>query len=263
MVIIKKVRRDAPWSWLAGGLEDMKAAPLVSLGYGAMFTLIGIAITLGMLALGLGGFAPVLVGGFALVAPLFAVGIYRISQKRDAGENPGLWDFWDISGSRITQVMLLSVLLFVFFLMWARIAQFLFAMLASSDADLTIATLQNFLLTDPSGVTLLAVGTLVGGALGFLAFMVSALSFPMLVDKDVDAITALVASVKAVFAQPFVMLTWALIIAVTTAVGGAVVLIGLAVSFPLIAHASWRAYKDFDPTPEPSAAEVEAARREA
>lgn len=260
MVKLETVRKDAPWTWLARALEDMKAAPLISLGYGAAFTAVGLAITFGLIAAGYGGFAPVLVGGFALVAPMFAVGIYRISEIRDRGETPGLFDFWSISGSRLTQLGLLSVLLFVFFLAWARLAQFLFAML-SGDSDFQLATLQNFLLTDPSGVLLLVVGTAIGALLAFAAFTVSALSFPMLVDRDVDAITALVASVKAVTTQPSVMIFWSVIIAVTTAMGAAFFLVGLAVTFPLIAHASWRAYKDFNPTPLPSAAELEAEAR--
>jgi uncharacterized membrane protein len=261
MVTLETVRRDAPWTWLAGAVADMKAAPVISLGYGAVFTGVGLAITLGLWALGLGGFIPVLVGGFALVAPVFAIGIFRISQMRDAGETPGVLDFWTISGSRMSQLGLLSVLLLVFFLAWARLAQFLFAML-TSDANFHLSTLQNFLLTDPAGVTLLALGTLIGAVLAFAAFTVSALSFPMLVDRDVDAVTALVASVKAVFGQPRVMVSWAVIIAITTALGAAFFLVGLAVTFPLIAHASWRAYKDFNPIPLPSAAELEAQQGE-
>ncbi len=258
MVTLEPVRKDAPWTWLKGAVEDMKAAPTVSLGYGLMFTLVGLAITLGMWAAGLGGFVPVLIGGFALVAPSFAIGIYRISQMRDRGETPRLLDFWRINPSKLTQLGLLSVLLFVFFLAWARLAQFLFAMMAGNDADFRVETLQNFLFTDPSGVLLLVIGTAVGAALAFVAFMVSAISFPMLIGQDVDAVTAVVASVKAVTSNFGTMATWALIIAVTTAVGAAVFLVGLAVTFPLIAHASWRAYKDFDPKPKPSAAELEA-----
>ena len=262
MVTLQKVRRDAPWAWIAGAIADMRAAPLTSIGYGAVFTLVGIAITLGLASAGMAGVVPVFVGGFALVAPVFAVGLYRIGQIRDEGGTPGLFDFWSISPSRLTQIGLLSVLLFVFFLAWARLAQFLFVMFAAGDAGYRLDSTLNFLMTDPSGVALLAVGTAIGAVLAFAAFMVSALSFPMIIDQDVDAITALTASVKAVLGQPVTMGSWALLIAFFTAVGGAFFLIGLAVSFPLIAHASWRAYKDFSPRPLPSAAAIEAARRE-
>ena len=92
--------------------------------------------------------------------------------------------------------------------------------------------------------------------LAAFAFTISVLSFPMLIDQDVDAVTALVASFRSVLAQPFVMITWAWLIAFMVMVGSATFLIGLAFTFPWIAHASWHAYRDFAPEPEPSAAEL-------
>jgi uncharacterized membrane protein len=260
MVTLEKVRRDAPWSWIKGAMSDMAAAPIVSIGYGAVFTGVGVAITLGLWLLGLVGYAPVLVGGFALVAPVFAVGVYCVSRMRDNGETPGFFDFWRIPPSRLTQIGLLSVLLFVFFLAWARLAQFLFVMFAATDTDFRLTSMVDFMFTDPSGVALLAVGTVIGAVLAFAAFTVAALSFPMIIDQDVDAVTAVVASIKAVTGQPMVMITWAWLIAFFTAAGAALFLVGLAVTFPLIAHASWRAYKDFAPKPKPSAAQLEAER---
>lgn len=261
MVTLETVRKDAPWSWIKGALEDMQAAPFVSFGYGIVFTVIGLSITLGLWSIGQGGLIPVVLGGFTLVAPASAVGIYRISQKLDAGETPKLMDFWSIPAGRFTQLGLLSVLLMVFFVTWAKLAQMMFAM-ATHGSDFQLTAVLPFLFTDPAGVTLLVVGTVVGGLLGLAAFTVSALSFPMMVDRDVDAITAVVASIKAVKDQPQVMLTWAWIIAFTTAAGLALFGIGIAVTFPLIAHASWRAYKDFNPQPMPSAKDVEAALKE-
>ncbi|MFW6412662.1 MAG: DUF2189 domain-containing protein [Oceanicaulis sp.] len=256
MVILQKVRRDAPWAWIKGAMSDIAAAPVVSIGDGAVFTGLGLLITVGLWAAGMAGIVPVFVGGFALVAPVFAVGIYCVSQKIQQGETPGLLDFWRISGSRMAQIGLLSVLLFVFFLAWARLAQFLFAMFTSGSSTYRLDATTQFLFTDPAGVTLLVVGTAIGAALAFAAFAISALSFPMMIDQDVDAITAMVASIKAVVKQPFVMLTWAVIIAFFTAAGAALFLVGIALTFPLIAHASWRAYKDFAPQPEPSAASL-------
>lgn len=252
MVIIQRLRRDAPWGWLKGGFADMLANPFLSIGYGAMFVLVGLAITVGLWWLDMLALTPVLVGGFALVAPAFAVGIYRINQVIEAGETPRLLDFWRIPPTRLGQLALLSVLLLVFFLSWARLAQFLYAGFSHGNYLPPTEFLQ-FIFTDPAGLTLLAVGTLVGAVLGFAAFTVSALAFPMLADQDVDAVTAVVASIKAVIGQPFLMLTWAWLIAFITAVGGVFFIVGLAIAFPWLAHASWRAYKDFAPKPDPKA----------
>jgi len=257
MVELETVRRDAPWAWLKGGFEDLKASAAISLAYGGAFTATGVLITLGFWIMGWGAAIPVLFAGFALVAPAFAVGIYRINQIREAGEEPKLLDFWTIDPGRITQLALLSVLLLVFFLTWARLAQFLFAWLAHGQ-NLTLSGFLPFLFENPAGVALIAIGTLVGAVLAFIAFTMAALSFPMLADQDVDAVTAVVASVKAVKNQPFVMINWAWMIAFMIAVGGALFLVGIAVTFPWVAHATWRAYKDFNPKPTPSAAEIEA-----
>ncbi len=252
MVIVERLRRDAPWTWLKVGFADMMATPFLSLGYGLMFVLVGAVITLGLWWLDMMTLAPVLVGGFALVAPSFAVGIYRINQVREAGGKPRLLDFWRIPALRFGQLALLSVLLWVFFLVWARLAQFLYAGFSHGSYQPPSEFL-SFVLTDPAGLTLLVVGTAIGAVFGFAAFTVSALSFPMLADQDVDAVTALVASVKTVMQQPFLMLTWAWLIAFLVAIGGVFFLVGLAVTFPWLAHASWRAYKAFNPRPDPKA----------
>ncbi len=261
MVELETVRRDAPWAWLKGGFEDLKAGAPISLAYGLAFTLTGLAITVGFIAMGWGAAIPVVAAGFALVAPAFAVGIYRISQIREAGGSPRLLDFWTIDPGRITQLALLSVLLLVFFLTWARLAQFIFAWLAHGQS-LTLQGFLPFLFENPAGLALIVVGTVVGALLAFLAFTVSALSFPMLADQDVDAVTAVVASVKAVKNQPFVMINWAWMIAFMIGAGGLLFLIGIAVTFPWVAHATWRAYKDFNPRPTPSAAQIEAERQQ-
>ena len=262
MVTLETVSREAPWKWIQAAIDDILAAPFISLGYGAVFTGVGLAVTLGLWTLGMGSLVPVFAGGFALVAPVFAVGIYRISQIREAGGTPKIFDFWSISGSKLTQLATLSILLMVFFLTWARIAQMLFAMM-SHGASFRLDEALPFLFTDPAGVTLLVIGTALGGVFALIAFAISALSFPMMVDQDVDVVTAMVASVKAVIEQPMVMLIWAWLIGFVTAAGLALMSLGLVVTFPLIAHASWHAYKAFNPKPMPSAAEVEAAQREA
>lgn len=255
MVTIEKTRKDAPWAWLKGGFADMMATPLISIGYGLAFTLAGLLITLGLWAIGQAAMVPVLAGGFALVAPAFAVGIYRINHVRESGGTPKLLDFWSLPPSRIGQLALLSVLLLIFFLTWARLAQFFYAAFTVGN-HMPPGEFTQFLFTTPAGLTLLVVGTAVGAVLAFVTFAVSALSFPMLTDQDVDAVTAVVASIKAVLKQPFVMFTWAWLIAFFVAAGSVFFFIGLAIAFPWLAHASWRAYKDFDPKPEPSASAV-------
>jgi uncharacterized membrane protein len=255
MVSIKKVQRSAPWNWLKAGWRDLLAAPAISLGYGLIFVAIGSLLTLGLSAAGLGAATPVALGGFALVAPSFAIGIYQISRALEKGEEPRFRVIVSRFSTRLSQIAFLSLILALLLSIWVRAAQFLLVALVP-DGPMEPGLFIEFVLSDPAGLTLLIVGTLIGSVLAAAAFGISAISFPMLVDQEVDAITAVVASLKAVFSQPFVMLTWAWLIAFMTAGGIVAFLLGLAVTFPWIAHASWHAYKDFSPSPSPSAASL-------
>lgn len=253
MVILQKVRRDAPWSWLKNGFQDLKRAPGVSLSYGLIFVLGGALICALLWFTGGGEAIPVALSGFALIGPALAIGIYQVSRALERGETPRFRVVISRYPSRISQIGFLSIILVLLLLLWFRIAQILLIVWAPGGA-LDPGSFIEFVLTTPDGLTFLVIGTVSGAILASIAFAISVLAFPMLIDQDVDAITALVASVKSVFTQPFVMLTWAWLIAFMVIAGSAFFIIGLALTFPWIAHASWYAYKDFAPEPEPSAA---------
>ena len=140
---------------------------------------------------------------------------------------------------------------------WVEIAQFLLVIIAPGS-PLSPGPFLEFSLSEPAGMTLLVIGAVVGSLLAGLAFAISAIAFPMLVDQDVDAVTALVASVTAVRRQPFVMFTWAWLIGFMTVAGTAFFLIGLALVFPWPAHATWHAYTDFAPSASASSSSAAA-----
>ncbi len=99
------------------------------------------------------------------------------------------------------------------------------------------------LLSTFNGVAMLIVGSIVGGVLAISGFALSAISIPLLVDKESDFVTAVVTSVKALIQNPKAMLLWAGIIAALMILGMATIFIGLVVTFPLVGHATWHAYK--------------------
>ena len=86
------------------------------------------------------------------------------------------------------------------------------------------------------------------GAVGLLlaaaVFCVSVVSVPLIIDRHVDAKTALHTSLR-VCARDFpVMLLWAVLIAGLVFVGFATALLGMVIIFPLLGHATWRAYRE-------------------
>jgi uncharacterized membrane protein len=90
--------------------------------------------------------------------------------------------------------------------------------------------------------TFLLIGSAVGSIFALLTFLFSAFSLPMICDREVDAVTAIVTSVNAVMRNKRTMIVWILAIVGLTAVGFATALIGLAVTVPLLGHATYHAY---------------------
>ncbi|MFV0296200.1 MAG: DUF2189 domain-containing protein, partial [Hyphomicrobiaceae bacterium] len=176
--------------------------------------------------------------------PLLAVGLYEASPTLAAGGPPPLGGL-ALSGIHARgQVAFLGVALLIAVLAWRELALILLMLFMDGKGlpppDEMISTL---LFTWP-GLGLLIVGTGVGALMATIVFSVSAVSVPMLLVERVDTVTAMRASVNAVRANPGAMALWAVIIAVLTAAGFVTLLVGLAVAFPLIGHATWHAYDE-------------------
>jgi len=233
---------DDPWQWLRAGWRDTWRQPRLSLGYGCAFVLAGLAVTAGMWASGLESLIPVLAAGFTLLGPVFAAGLYEMSRKYEAGEQATLADAAVMHLPRPAQMAFLSFSLMFLFLIWMRMATLLYALFAS-DSYMPIDAFVAFALTTPQGLGMLMVGTVVGAALALVAFAISALSVPILLQHDIDAVSAMAISVRTVMRHPGPMLLWAWLIAVLIVLGMATMFVGLIVVFPLVGHATWHAYR--------------------
>jgi uncharacterized membrane protein len=233
---------DDPWQWLQAGWRDTWRQPGLSLGYGCAFVLVGLAVTAGLWASGLESLIPVFAAGFTLLGPVLAAGLYEISRKHEAGEKATLVDaaVWRLA--RPGQIAFLSYSLMFLFLIWLRVATLLYALFVH-DNYMPIDEFAAFVLTTSQGLSMLMVGTAVGAVLAFIAFAISALSVPILLRHDIDAISAMATSVRTVVRYPGPMLLWAWLVAVLIALGMMTMFIGLIVVFPLVGHATWHAYR--------------------
>ncbi|NOX95031.1 MAG: DUF2189 domain-containing protein [Alphaproteobacteria bacterium] len=241
--LVPQISNDAPWRWLAAGWRDLTRAPLYSLGYGALFVGIGAAVTYGLWQSGFSALIPVALGVFALVGPLVAVGLYEISRRLEAGEPLDFVGVFMVKTKSPAQIALIG-----FFIMFAALVWMLFAIVLyaifSSASYAPLGDFLSFALSTPAGLTMLAVGSLIGGAIAFCIYMLTVFSIPMLMDQDTDIFTAIHKGITAVRNNPAPMLLWAWLIAIITAAGVATFFVGLAVAFPLLGHASWHAYRD-------------------
>lgn len=240
---VRKVSFDAPWEWLAAGWRDLWAQPAISLSYGAAFAALTGLLLYGISATAWQAAVMALAGGILIIAPLLALGLYEISRRRETGEPVTMAAIVGVKPRSALQLAYVGFALLFLFGMWLRIAFILFAVFFGSFALPPIERFVPELLFSAHGLGMLVVGTIVGAALAAVAYMISAVSVPLLMEHRSDAITAMGLSGRAVVENPHAMALLAALIAGAMACGIATLLLGLVVAFPLIGHATWHAYR--------------------
>jgi len=255
---VAQVPMAAPWRWLALGWRDMRNTPMLSLTYGAIFAIIAGLLMVGLWVAQVPALILPMAGGFLLVGPILAAGLYRMSALIEQGHNVTLSDTLMVNIRSPGQLAFMGVLLMIAFFAWVEIALLLFMLVFGPTAMPPFQEFIATLLLEPRGLILLIIGTFLGAILAAIIFASTVVSIPMMMVRQIDAVTAIVTSWRAVAANPSVMLLWAVLIAATTALGFALFFVGLIVAFPLIGHATWHAFRDIVPD-EGAAAKAEFA----
>jgi len=228
---------------LGQGLRDFQAAPLYGLAFGALYAAGGIAILLSLTAFGMVYLAYPLAAGFALIGPFVAIGLYEVSRRRESGQPISIAAIWSTVKSRGEIGWMAFVTLFIF-VVWMSQVRLLFALLLGLSTS--FSNLKEFitvLLTTNEGLLFLAIGNAVGAALSLILFSLTVVSFPLLLDRDVDFVTAMITSVRAVVTSPAPMVGWAAIIVVLLIVSAMPYFLGLLVTLPVLGHATWHLYR--------------------
>jgi uncharacterized membrane protein len=234
---------DINEAW-AQGLRDFRAAPAYGLVFGGFYAAGGIIISLGITALGLGYLAYPLAAAFALIAPFAAVGLYEVSRRREVGLVPS-WHavLGAIFKQRNRQLAWMALVTVFFFVLWMYLVQLLVTLFLGTRSFPTLDDFLVALTMTPEGLVFLFLGNAIGALLSIGLFSVSFVSFPLLLDRDVDVVTAMITSVRAVVASPLAAIGWAIIIVLLLIVACLPFFLGVLVVLPVLGHTSWHLYR--------------------
>jgi uncharacterized membrane protein len=241
---VRHIATDRPWVWLTLGWQDLMAHRAIGLTYGAALALFGWIMTWLMLELRIAWAILPAVAGFFMVAPLAAAGLYEVSRRREAGQAVTLDDAMAGFRRNGTQIAMIGAMLLLINLLWVRVAGLLFALFFGLNFSPSLNELPLRLLQSEMLLPFLVIGTGFGAILAAGTFAVSAISIPMLVDRDVSFLEAVTISIQAVMENPRPMALWAGLIVLFTGLALMPFFLGLAVAMPLIGHATWHAYRD-------------------
>lgn len=243
---------DVNQAW-AQGLRDFRAAPAYGLVFGGLCAVAGLVIILGAIALDLGYLAYPLTAGFAFVGPFVAVGLYEVSRRREA--NMALtWStvLGAVFAPRNRQLAWMGLLILFFFIVWIYQVQLLVALFLGTHSFSSLHEFLIALTSTSEGIIFLLLGNAIGALLSIALFSVTFVSLPLLLDRDIDFVSAVITSVRAVVANPLAAIGWAITITLLLILASLPFFLGLVVVLPILAHTSWHLYRRIV-APEPFA----------
>ena len=267
--VVRRISTSDVYYALGRGVADFTAVPSHAVFLCVIYPLLGILLS--GIALGNSGsllpLAFPLAAGFALVGPLAAIGLYELSRRREAGLDSSSSHALDVLHSpSLGAIIALGVLLMAIFLIWLVVAEAIYIAIFGYAAPESVAQFANDVLTTSRGWTLIVVGTGIGFLFAALVLAISAISFPLLLDRDVGAAVAVYTSLRVMAANPLPMALWGLIVAAALVVGSIPFFVGLTVVVPVLGHATWHLYRrtvEPDTNPRPDYQPRQRARRSA
>ena len=241
---IRKIGVRDLWRALKEGFDDFNAKPSHVVFLCIIYPLFALLLTLFLIGGDLLYLVFPIVSGLAFLGPVASIGLFEMSRRRERGLDVS-WNaaFDFVHSSTFAPILALSVAMMVLYVAWLFMAQLLYFGLFGAVPPESISDFATQVLTTRRGGALIFYGTGVGFIFAVVALAISVVAFPLLLDKQVSAVTAAKTSIRAVTSNPLMMAVWGLIVVGLLAAGSILFLIGLAVVLPILGHATWHLYR--------------------
>lgn len=242
--VIRTIRISDLIDALRQGAADFWDKPSHYVMLVLIYPIVGIVLTVWMNGYHTWPLLYPLVGGFALVGPFAALGLYEISRRREQGLDTSWSHAFEVLRSpAIGSIAALGVMLLALFTLWLTAAQGLYESLFGSSPPQTLDGLLTQVFGEPGGMTLLIAGTMLGALFALVTLCTTVVAFPLLLDRDVGAFVAVETSFRVVMANPVPMLAWGIIVGAGLFLAALPLFVGLAVAIPIFGHATWHLYR--------------------
>lgn len=241
--VVRRITKTDVLEFLGLGMRDFQRAPMYGLALGAACALTGLSVVGLLVWAGMPYFAYPLGAGFALVAPFAGTFLYEVSRRLERGLPLSWGEVWRTVKSRSEVRWMGFMTLFVLIIWMYQVRLLLAVILGFTAMSASMTDFFRIVLTTNEGLLFLAIGNVIGAILATVLFSLSVISFPLVLDRDVDFVTAMITSVRSVARNPWPMLLWAAIIIALLIVSSLPLFLGLIVSLPILGHATWHLYR--------------------
>jgi uncharacterized membrane protein len=241
---IRRIHLRDLWQSLREGYDDFNAKPSVGFFVLIIYPLFALLLTLFLLGERPLHMAFPVIAGLTLLGPVISVALFEMSRRGERGLDLN-WRsaFRFVHSASFAPILALSILMMLLYVAWLYMAQFLYASLFGADPPVSVTDFLTQLFTTRRGGALIFYGNAVGFVFAFTALAISAVGFPLLLDKPVSSVTAMATSIRAVTSNPAVMAVWGVTVVALLAAGALLLLMGLAAVLPILGHATWHLYR--------------------
>lgn len=243
MPVVRSITANDILAALKAGARDFARAPSFGLFFGGVYATGGLFILASLTYFDMVWLIIPIAIGFPLIGPFAAVGLYEVS-RRLANNEPLGWGsiLGVVLDQRHRQLGWMSFVVLFIFWVWIYLVRILLALFFGFKSFSSVEGFFEIVVTTNEGLAFLAVGTIVGALLAFVLFASTVTAMPLLLERDIDFISAMITSFKSVLTSPVAMLGWGIVVTILGIAAMLPAFLGMIVILPILGHATWHLY---------------------